>query len=130
MNSHQRTINELAQGIKPWDEGIVWFENANAEERDQIMRAMDLCIFQSHPTTEEIEQGIAKSHLKPTYSPCIVVVKKHFNEARQKILGMRGIDQMRAFQLFLAIFSVADQRRRETECTKGCSHEWHNLENA
>ena len=31
----------------------------------------------------------------------------------------------KAFRLFLALFSLADERRRKTECASGCSHWWH-----
>lgn len=128
MNSHELRINRLAQGLEPVEAGISWFNQSASVQRLEIMRALDLCIFQSHPTKEDVKSGIAKSGLKDTCSPCIVVQRKPFNLARQKVLSMTGLDQERAFRLFLSIFSVADRRRRETQCKGGCTHEWHNLQ--
>ena len=127
MNETELKINKLAQGLITLDEGLSWYDESDAESRNKIMRALDLCIFQSHPTNEDIEKGIKNSGLKESYSPCVLVRKKPFNEVRQKVLNMSEPDQRRSFILFLSIFSVADKRRRETQCKGGCAHEWHNI---
>lgn len=113
--------------MEPIEEGIAWFNESGPEQREDILRALNMCIFQSHPTEEDIKDGIAESGLKETYSPCVLVLRKPFNLARQKAMSLTGLDQERAFRLFLFIFSVADRRRRETQCKGGCSHDWHNL---
>ncbi len=121
-------INRLAQSLDSEELGFEWFDSSSEQERNEIMKALDLCIFQSHPTSEDIEQGIKKSGLKETFSPCVLVRKRPFNAARRKVLGMTDLDQKRAFRLFMAIFSVADERRRKTQCKNGCTHDWHNLQ--
>ena len=128
MRDRELRINKLAQELEPVENGLSWFRENTQDERQKIMHSLDLCIFQSHPTKEDIQKGIDKSGLKETFSPCVLVLKKPFNHARKKALDMRGLDQERAFELFLNIFSVADQRRRETQCISGCSHDWHNLQ--
>ncbi len=130
MRENERLINKLAQGLMPIEDGIKLFANASELDKTEIMKALNLCVFQSHPTESDIEKGILLSGLKPTYSPCVIVTRKPFNEARAKAMGLKGIDRERAFLLFVSIFLVADQRRRETECKDGCSHEWHNLSNS
>ena len=127
MRSHELKINRLAQGAEPIEEGDAWFNESSPEQRLEILRSLDACIGQSHPTEEDIKVGMAESGLKDTYSPCALVLQKPFNLARQKALSMEGLDQERAFKLFLFIFSVADRLRRETQCKGGCTHEWHNL---
>jgi hypothetical protein len=127
MNETELKINKIAQDFLPLVEGLAWYDEADSDLRNKIMRALDLCIFQSHPTKEDIEKGIKKSGLKETYSPCVLVRKKPFNEARQKVLNMPKLDQRRGFILFLSIFGVADKRRRETQCKGGCTHDWHNI---
>jgi uncharacterized protein DUF5958 len=127
MNERVLTINKVAQGLISRDEGLVWFDEADLELRLEIMKSLDLCIYQSHPNKDDIEEGIALSGLKETYSPCVLIRKKPFNEARAKVLRMPKLDQHRAFNLFLSVFTVADTRRRNTECEGRCNHEWHNL---
>lgn len=121
-------LNRLAQGTIPISEGMTWFSSLNQDERSKVMLSLNLCIHQSHPTKDDIELGIANSKLKDTYSPCVLIRKKHFNLVRQKVLNFTGLDQERAFELFLHVFSVADTRRRTEICKGKCTHEWHNLE--
>ena len=128
MNERLLRINKIAQRMISFEEGVQWFDEAASEYRGKIMQALDICVWQSHPTVEDIEEGIRISGLKETYSPCVLIRKKPFNEVRQRILRMRELDQRRGFILLLSVFSVADKRRRETECVNGCTHEWHNIE--
>lgn len=127
MNEREITINKIAQGIIPLAEGLEWFQSSDENTRSEIMRTLDLCIYQSHPNKDDIEKGIEKSGLKSTYSPCILIQTKPFNEVRRKVLRMSGIDQDRSFRLFVTVFSVADERRRKEQCAGGCAHDWHNL---
>ncbi len=130
MSENELLINKLAQGMIAIEYGVMLFSRASELEKVELMKALDLCIFQSHPNQRDIENGITLSGLKPTYSPCVIVTKKPFNEARAKLKALNGIDLERAFLLLLSIFSAADRRRRETVCKNGCSHEWHNLPNS
>ncbi|VAW77752.1 hypothetical protein MNBD_GAMMA12-3207 [hydrothermal vent metagenome] len=127
MNETELKINKLAQGLIPFEEGLAWYDESDAEFRNKIMKVLDLCIYQSHPTNEDIEEGIKESGLKETYSPCVLVRKKPFNDVRQKVLNMPEPDLRRSFILFLSIFGAADKHRRETLCKGGCTHEWHNI---
>jgi hypothetical protein len=127
MNERELKINQIAQGLVSLADGLEWFDDATADFRVEIMRSLDSCIFQSHPTFDDIEQGIKKSGLKESYSPCVLIRKKPFNQVRQKILEMPELDLRRAFILLISVFSVADLRRRETYCKGGCTHDWHNI---
>jgi hypothetical protein len=127
MNDIEIAINKIAQRIIPIEEGVEWFTSASDESKSEIMRALDLCIFQSHPNNEDIENGIVKSELKETYSPCVLIRKKPFNEVRQKVLNMSGLDLVRSFRLLITVFGIADERRRNEQCIGGCTHDWHNL---
>ena len=89
------------------------------EQRVEIMRSLDLCVFQSHPT-EDIEKGTKKSGLKQTYTPC-VLNRKTLDQAREQIMSLadfRPSDGLRSSFLFLVWLTHA----RETECKGQCSH--------
>ena len=128
MNECEISINKIAQGLIPLEQGMEWFQSSDDETRAEIMKALDLCIYQSHPSKEDIEKGIVLSGLKTTYSPCVLIRVKPFNEVRRKVLRMSGIDQIRSFKLFVNVFSVAGARRRKEQCENGCTHDWHNLQ--
>lgn len=127
MNERELKINAIAQGILSLDEGLKWFDGESAASRADIMRSLDLCVFQSHPSIDDIEMGIKKSGLKESYSPCVLIRNKPFNQVRQKILSMPEVDLRRSFILLISVFSVADSRRRDTQCKDGCTHDWHNI---
>ncbi len=127
MNDRELKINLISQGEESLEEGLKWFDDATEKDRKEIMRSLDLCVHQSHPNKEDIEVGIENSGLKETYSPCVLIRSKPFNEVRQKILKMPLLDQRRAFIMLISIFSVADARRKSEQCANGCTHEWHNL---
>jgi hypothetical protein len=127
MNERELKINEIAQGLVSLDEGLKWFDGETVDSRADIMRSLDLCVFQSHPSIDDIEQGIKKSGLEESYSPCVLIRKKPLNQVGQKILEMPELDLRRSFILLISVFSVADLRRRETQCKDGCTHDWHNI---
>jgi len=128
MSPNVLFINRLAQGIIPISQGLSWFSGLGEEERSKVMSDLNLCIHQSHPTKIDIEIGIKNSELKDTYSPCVLIRKKPFNLVRQKVLNFTDLDQERAFELFIHVFSVADTRRRIEICKGVCTHDWHHLE--
>jgi hypothetical protein len=127
MNERELKINQIAQGLISLEDGLKWFDGVTADSRTDIMRSLDLCIFQSHPSIDDIEQGIKKSGLKESYSPCVLIRKKPFNQVMQKILAMPELDLRRGFILLISVFSVADSRRRMTQCKGECGHDWHNI---
>lgn len=127
MHPTERKLNEIAQGLLPWDDGLRWFDTSDADGRTAIMRALYMCISQAHPTIDDIENGVEKSGLKRSYTPCVLLLGQPFNVAREKVMTLGGLDQRRAFIPFLSVFAVADLRRRTTQCQDGCTHEWHNL---
>ncbi|WP_020413330.1 DUF5958 family protein [Microbulbifer variabilis] len=128
MERYEVTINRIAQGEIPIEEGIEWFKALPEEEQHKALRGMNLCIHQSHPRELEIEEGIKLSGLKETYTPCVIMRKNTFNSARAKVLALPSHEWLKAFRLWLAIFTIADSRRRSTDCQAGCDHWWHNLE--
>lgn len=128
MERYEVTINRIAQGEIPVEQGIEWFQGLPEEEQRDALRDMNLCIHQSHPRESEIEEGIRLSGLKESYTPCVIMRKNNFNNARAKVLALPSHEWLKAFRLWLAIFTIADGRRRSTDCRAGCDHWWHNLE--
>ncbi|GGP39888.1 hypothetical protein GCM10010214_11540 [Streptomyces abikoensis] len=44
-----------------------------------------------------------------------------------QIASLPSYEYMKAFRVLISTFSIADTRRRETECRGQCGHSWHNL---
>ncbi|MCA6090567.1 DUF5958 family protein [Streptomyces sp. SCA3-4] len=123
----ERIINELAQGIRGMDDGVAWFAGLPEGEREAVLREVVLCISQAHPTAEEARASVARSGLKPTANPAVMVQRAPLMERVAKIAGLPADEHVNAFRLLVALFSLADTRRRETECRGQCGHFWHHL---
>ena len=129
MTPAEIAINSLAQGFTSLPEGEAWFASLVSSERRKILKDLHHCIFQSHPEPDEVEVAIKLSGIKPSMTPCVVLVKWRTHPARgaEAVAGLPESEHMKAFKVLLALFSVADERRRNTQCRGRCTHEWHNL---
>lgn len=120
-------INKIAQGIIEFRDGIDWFVGCKRKSKKEILQSLSCFLAQVHPTRDEVCAGIELSVLKPTYTPCVLIMKKPFKEALGKILMLPESEWEKSFILLISILGIADKRRRETDCCNGCTHEWHNL---
>lgn len=131
MTPAQIAINSLVQGFTSLPEGEAWFASHVSIERQKILKDLHYCIFQAHPKPEEVEVAIKLSGVKPSMTPCVVLAKWRTHPARgaEAVAELPEPEHMKAFKVLLALFSVADERRRNTHCRDGCTHDWHNLAN-
>ena len=127
MNHIELHLNQIAQGHITIKKGIDWFNSHDLNEKKEIIQTLSEILTQAHPTNNEIENGIEISKLKPTYTPCVLMAEKQFNEAVATIRNLPENELGKTFELWISIFSIADKRRRNTECIGGCAHEWHNI---
>jgi hypothetical protein len=128
MNDSEMMINRLAQGLVPTDQGILWFSALPLDERLKALTAVRLCCDQSLPQSSDIDAAIALAGLRPTFTPCVMLKKA--TEPRSALWPITRLpedEHLKVFKLLLALFTIADKRRRETWCKDGCQHEWHHL---
>lgn len=121
-------LNQIAQGLIPWDAGVEWFETSTAAEKSVILGDLGFMVHQSHPLVAEVQPAIEKSGLKSTFTPCVLALKSDPPErAIHRIVTLPESERLKSFEFLLALFSIADRRRRSTVCKSGCTHEWHKL---
>jgi hypothetical protein len=124
----QLRLNQMAQGIIPEVEGHAWFEGLDDGQRALALGALSLMCQQSHPTVQEGQQAILRAGLKKTFTPCVILGKAALpGKAVGNIAALPAAEQVKAFRLLIALFSIADARRRATQCSNGCGHAWHQL---
>lgn len=129
MNKTELQINKISQGIISLKDGINWFDTCELKIKMDVLQSLSAFLTQAHPARKEIENGIKQSGLKPTYTPCVLMIDKLFKEAISKIKNLPENEWQKAFILWVTILSIADKRRRETDFLNGCTHEWHYIEN-
>ena len=128
MTPRELKLNQIAQDRISWDAGLAWFEACTEAERSVILRELGFMVSQAHPLAAEVQPAIEHSGLRTSFTPCVLALKANPPErAIAKIITLPESEWVKSFTLLLALFSVADRRRRSTVCKGGCTHEWHNL---
>jgi hypothetical protein len=121
-------LNQISQGLISEADGNAWYESLQSDERALTLQVLARICAQSHPRAGEVPAAIARAGLKATFTPCVLARRDPRPERSFfQITALPPEEQVKSFRLLLALFSIADQRRRETQCRDGCTHEWHNL---
>lgn len=128
MRPSELQLNRIAQGLVTTAAGVSWFESLSATEQASVLKDLSFICVQAHPRREEFSEAIARSGLKQSFTPCVVLQTATTpSVAISKIASLTESEYVKSFRLLISLFSVADTRRRETLCKDGCTHEWHNL---
>ena len=120
MYEREVVINELAQGLRSMAEGMAWFARCPEPEQRLAVRELGFFCIQARATEEDVQEAIARSGIRPTYTPAVML-----SRWRLHMSALPPYDLPRAFQLLTALLAIADTRRRERYCAGGCGHEWH-----
>ncbi|MFJ8943316.1 DUF5958 family protein [Streptomyces sp. NPDC102395] len=115
-------LNELAPGLRPTAKGVEWFEDLSEGDRRKVLHTLVLFCGQARAREDDVPESIARSGIRPTHTPAVMLTKWRFGMAQ-----LPGYELTKSFRLLLALFSIADTRRRTLYCAEGCSHVWHNL---
>ncbi|GLS25727.1 DUF5958 family protein [Marinibactrum halimedae] len=125
-------LNQISQGVKPLNEAVEWFISAK-EIQIEVLRRLIYFILQSGALGKDVESAISNSGLKPTFTPCQLLLKVFREEPNGNIMLSQSLSNIanlpesereKSFKLLLAMFSIADKRKRE----KGLQPEkywWH-----
>lgn len=122
MYAHEVVLNELAQGLRLMAQGVEWFEGLSEDDRRKVLHALVLFCGQADACKDDVPESIARSDIRPTHTPAVMLTKWRFGMAE-----LPACELTKSFRLLVALFSIADTRRRALHCADGCGHEWHNL---
>jgi hypothetical protein len=120
-----RIVNGLAQGSIAMQEASQWFAQLSGEAQWAALLKATEAISQAHPVPADASTAIGLSGLRPTCTPCVLLKAHPLPDALARIRRLPAGEWAKAFQLFLALFAIADERRRNTRCKGACSHPWH-----
>ena len=129
MDDRDVLLNRLAQAASPQLAGAAWFDQATPADRTDALERLALFCWQAHPTIAEVELAVNRSGLKRTHTPCVMLLSAQTlgHHPFRRVAELPANEHTKAFALLLAVFSVADARRRREHCADGCTHDWHNL---
>ncbi|MFC8274303.1 DUF5958 family protein [Streptomyces sp. NPDC057271] len=131
MTERDVLLNELAQGLRPMSEGIGWFDVLGQEEQSEVLLFLRHHCVQARAVSKDAPESIRRAGLRPTHTPAVLISRGRIDEQLGKIAGLAPLDERRkAFRLLISVLAIADARRRERDCSGGCSHWWHKLSDA
>ncbi|MCX5166587.1 DUF5958 family protein [Streptomyces antibioticus] len=120
----ERVVNEIAQGLRTLDDGSGWFSGLAPTRRQEVLQEVAGYAMQAHITSADGRAGVAKSGVKPTANPSVMIC---MDPPRYGFASLPANEHVKAFRVLVSVFTVADTRRRETYCKGTCGHAWHNL---
>ncbi|MET7474959.1 DUF5958 family protein [Streptomyces sp. NPDC005648] len=127
MRASERIINEVAQGIRSLGDAVAWFSSLEQVEQRAVLHEVVRYAMQAHATVDDAREGLARSGVKPTMTPAVLIVREPTLEQMGKIVNLPPGEYLKSIRVLLSTFAVTDTRRRKTECRGTCSHAWHNL---
>ncbi|MEV5937048.1 DUF5958 family protein [Streptomyces sp. NPDC052079] len=127
MDERVVVLNGLAQGIRPLDQGIDWFESLAGTEQFEVLRDLAGFCIQARALSEDGPESIRRARIRPTHTPAVLITRGHLTDQLTKIINLPHDERVKTFRLLVALLGVADERRRARFCTQGCSHAWHHL---
>ncbi|MEU8959921.1 DUF5958 family protein [Streptomyces sp. NPDC048518] len=127
MDERVVVLNELAQGIRPLDQGVEWFKNLDDTEQFEVQRELVGFCIQARALVEDGPKAIRRAGIRPTHTPAVLITRGHLTEQLTKIISLPRDERVKAFRLLVALLGVADERRRARFCGHGCRHAWHQL---
>ena len=104
------------------EEAIKWFLGSDKDRQLEILRCLVYIISQSGAIGKDGEEAIRQSQLKPTYTPCQLLLKVVEKEPKgnlmlrstlSKIIHLPALEREKSFRLLAALFHIADSRKRE-----------------
>src|SRR5262249_28192461 len=118
-------FNQVARGFRPVTDALDLLARTPVQDRKPLWDELLFILSQVHPSAEDAAAAVRLSGLRPTYTPCVLLLKDHRNVQVRKIAALPEDEGPKALRLLLALFSVADERRRAASCHNTCSHWWH-----
>lgn len=129
MHEHAVILNELAQGLRPMPQGVVWFEGLEAEHQLVVLRELAYYCMQAGAVAEDGPESVQLAGIRVTHTPAVLITRGRLPGQLAKIVNLPQDEHVKAFRLLVALLTVADGRRRERYCAAGCGHAWHHLKN-
>lgn len=118
-------LNRLGQGTVSEHEGCQWFGHLAGDEQREVLNRLWYFAAQAGAQEGDVADAIVRAKLKATFTPCVLLKNGRLKIQVAKLLDLPHAERERSFRLLLALFQIADERRRSTTCATGCSHWWH-----
>lgn len=118
----QILLNQICQDVRPLSDAEELLDDDSIA--DILWPSLALMVHQSHPTKTDIEEAIESAELKPTFTPCVMLLKDQNQAQIHSVASLPREEWRKALKLLIAVFRVSDGKRK-ARCGSGCQHAWH-----
>lgn len=118
-------INQYGQYLIDENEILICFNGLTDIQKEEYLSDLVELILQSRPKDCDINTAIEHSHLRPTYTPCVLLAHggvRYHN--LKKIVDLPSSEKAKSLILFLNLFRVFYQRRFIEERAR-CGKWWY-----
>lgn len=109
---HEILINKYGQNLIPIKVLVEYFKKLDYAGKRRYLQHLVTLILQSNPVDSDILQAIEDSHLKRTFTSCVILEKggtKYHN--LKKIIDLPDNELDKSLVLFLNLFRIGYNRR-------------------
>jgi hypothetical protein len=108
-------LNKYAQGLLLENFIFDSFRQLDTNTQHFFLECLANLIVQSNAIDDDINQAIINSGLKPTYTPCVLLLRGSAYHNLNKIIRLPHSEYNKILYLFLNLFKIAYLRRFEAE---------------
>lgn len=109
-------INKYGQGLVDIEILIADYASLDADGKNRYLTHLVMLIIQSKSVNTDIMPAIENSHLKKTYTPCVLLEKGGTQYCSlKKIIGLPTYEFDKVLILLLNLFRIAYYRRFQKE---------------
>lgn len=118
-------LNQIQRELISQEDAKNWFLSFPIADQYEILKWLCDMALQARARDEDVSLAIAKSKLRPTYTPCVLLSKGRLKEQMVKVLKLPPSEFLKSFVLLVSLLGIADARRYSKDCQDGCGHWWH-----
>ncbi|MGX5854433.1 DUF5958 family protein [Dyadobacter jiangsuensis] len=108
-------INQFGQDVFNSDRLLERFSKFDEPQKRDHLNGLWLLLSQSKPLDSDISHAMADARLKPTYTPCVVLLKHGIKLGFRKLMDLPANELDKVYRLCLFLFRIAYQRRFQQE---------------
>ncbi len=118
-------INQIAQGFKPAAELRAAFDLMSDGERRSVLRRINALSLQAGAMDADVPDAIKRSGVRPGRTSAALLSKGRIGLQLAKVATLPSSELDDALRLTITLLEIADARRRQERCARGCRHWWH-----
>lgn len=118
-------LNQVAGGWTPLQDLVSQFHEWSESEQRLVLEALGYMMGQAGAVDADGPSAVARSGVRATRTSAVLLAKGPVLGRFAQIRSLPKTELEDGLKLGIALFSIADERRRSTRCAVGCTHWWH-----